>query len=122
MSEITQVKPCSRIQMISSWRRTRRWFAPYPPGRSHTASLSLMTHAKLRGWIPWAHLPFMPGTAAFLPSLSTGDDLGGLHRCPHIMHPDHAGALHHGPHGRGHGALEPVVCGHHRTRRGPVGG
>ena len=22
------VKPCSRIQMISSWRRTRRWFAP----------------------------------------------------------------------------------------------
>ena len=28
MSEMTQPKPCSRSQMISSWRRTRRWLAP----------------------------------------------------------------------------------------------
>ena len=26
--EITGENPCSRTQMISSWRRTRRWFAP----------------------------------------------------------------------------------------------
>src|SRR3954447_743817 len=77
-----------------------------------------MTHAKLRGWMPWAHLPFMPGTAAFLPSLSPGDDLGSLRRCPHIMHPDHAGTLHHRPHGGGHGALEAVI---HRSDLGGGG-
>src|SRR5438067_892371 len=113
MSDTTHVKPCSRIQMISSWRRTRRWLAPYPPGRSQTANLSLTTHEKFRGWMPWAHLPFIPGTA-LLPGqrCSPGDDLGGVHGGPHIMHPNHADALDHGPHGRGHRALEAVVDRH----------
>src|SRR5215210_3291871 len=43
--------------MISSWRRTRRWLSPYPPGRSQIASLSLRIHVKWRGVIPSAHLP-----------------------------------------------------------------
>ena len=43
---MTRSKPCSRIQMISSWRRTLRWFWPKPPGRSQMASWSLMIQWK----------------------------------------------------------------------------
>src|SRR6478609_5304250 len=43
--------------MISSWRRTRRWLSPYPPGRSQIASLSLRIQVKWRGVMPSAHLP-----------------------------------------------------------------
>src|SRR5829696_676385 len=57
MIEITHPNPFSRIQMISSWRRTRRWLSPYPPGRSQMASLSFRIHVKWRGVIPSAHFP-----------------------------------------------------------------
>ena len=53
--------------MISSWRRTRRWLSPYPPGRSQIASLSLRIQVKWRGVMPSAHLPRSLGgiSAAF---------------------------------------------------------
>src|SRR5918994_5952850 len=57
MIDTTMPNPFSRIQMISSWRRTRRWLSPYPPGRSQIASLSLRIHVKWRGVMPSAHLP-----------------------------------------------------------------
>ncbi len=57
MIEMIRSKWFSRSQMISSWRRTRRWFSPYPPGRSQMASLSLMTQVKFRGVMPRAHFP-----------------------------------------------------------------
>jgi len=44
--------------MISSCRRTRRWFGANPPGRSLTAKLSFITQVKFRGRMPAAHLPF----------------------------------------------------------------
>src|SRR5687768_10849554 len=47
--------------MISSWRRTRRWLSPYPPGRSQIASLSFRIHVKWRGVIPSAHFPLSFG-------------------------------------------------------------
>jgi hypothetical protein len=56
---MTRPKPWTRSQMISSWRRTRRWLTEKPPGRSLTAKWSLMTQVKLRGGMPAAHLPFM---------------------------------------------------------------
>ena len=56
-SETTRVKPCTRSQMISSWRRTRRWLGAKPPGRSLTASWSWITQVKLRGGMPAAHFP-----------------------------------------------------------------
>src|SRR5918993_4037577 len=57
MMLIRQPKLFSRSQMISSWRRTRRWLSPYPPGRSQIASLSLRIQVKWRGVMPSAHLP-----------------------------------------------------------------
>jgi len=38
--------------MISSCRRTRRWFGANPPGRSLTAKLSFSTQVKFRGRMP----------------------------------------------------------------------
>src|SRR5690606_3296908 len=99
MRVITLVKPCSRIQMISSWRRTRRWLAPYPPGRSHTASLSFRIHAKLRGWMPWAHLPFIAtgaapsrwGPSCGLVGGGRGDEAGGGDGGGDVVDAHHAG-------------------------------
>ena len=57
-SRSTQAKPCSRIQMISSWRRTRRWFGAVAARPLAHGELVLDDPGKLRGWMPWAHLPF----------------------------------------------------------------
>src|SRR5262245_9462220 len=108
--------------MISSCRRTRRWLAPYPPGRSHTASLSFRIHAKFRGWMPWAHFPFIGTCDA--PSCCVlrdvaADDQGGVSGGPHVVRAHHRGAARHGPRGGGERALQAVVD---RGRLGlPVG-
>src|SRR5680860_331626 len=59
--------------MISSWRRTRRWLSPYPPGRSQIASLSLRIHVKCRGLMPNAHLPRSFGGISRVPGFDVGD-------------------------------------------------
>ena len=58
-NEMTRPKPCTRSQIISSWRRTRRWFGANPPGRSLMAKWSFMTQVKFLGGMPAAHFPFM---------------------------------------------------------------
>ena len=55
--------------MISSWRRTRRWFVVCPPGRSQMAIASLITQQKFRGSIPFDHLPRTSDTPDFLDSI-----------------------------------------------------
>ena len=57
LSDTMAEKRCSRNHNTSSWRRTRRWDVPVPPGRTQIASWSPIIQSNLRGLIPWAHLP-----------------------------------------------------------------
>src|SRR5579862_555863 len=108
---MTRLKPWTRSQMISSWRRTRRWLGAKPPGRSLTAKRSFNTQVKLRGTMPAAHLPFTMsnrplGSRRYPFELARpSDQAGRLDRRRHVVDADHVDALGHGP---GAGGERPV--------------
>ena len=92
--------------MISSWRRTLRWLAPNPPGRSQMASWSWMIQWKWRGWMPCAHLPFAamssppdrPGPV--MPPVDPdhgGDDVAARDGRTDVVDTDHPRPEDHGP-------------------------
>src|SRR5205085_8498943 len=70
---------------------------------SLTASRSLMIHAKFRGEMPAAHLPFTWAVP------SRGHQPGRLHGGAHVVHAHHGHALVDGPDGGRQRAFQAVV-------------